>query len=353
MCLCKTMANNYQQEAERLTDAIQENFWDPKARKYRASFPVDEKALPYDFMWANGVQFSALVGGIRANSRKYAPLAIAFFEGLNDYWDTRAPIRGYDAYLSSPGNSDKYYDDNAWMVLTFAEAFALTRERRYRDRAIETLRYVLSGWDDKLGGGIYWRQDHKSKNTCSNAPSAVAALQVSAFDDKRKNVEWAERIQGWESRSLQAPNGAYWDNISLEGKIERTQWTYNSALALRADLGLYRATGDKWYLDEAKRIARASETVFVNPKTQAFRDDALFSHHLVEAFLDLYTEIKEPYLLDRARKNADFALTLRDPKDNLYFAKWDIVPNRSEERKTLIANAGVSRLLWLVGAVTG
>lgn len=349
--MTQTMTNDYQREAERLTDTIQQAFWDAKARKYRAAFPADGKALPFDFMWANGVQFSALVGGMKQNKAKYTPFVAAFFDGISDYWDSRAAIPGYDAYLSSPGNSDKYYDDNAWMVITFAEAYELTKERRYLDRAIETLRFVLSGWDDKLGGGIYWREDKKSKNTCSNTPSAVAALSVARHYNKSQYVGWAERIQGWATRTLQAPNAAYWDNIALDGKVERTQWTYNAALALRADLGIYRMTGNKWYLDEAKRIAHASETIFVNPKTGGFRDDALFSHHLVEAFLDLYRETKEPYLLDRARKNADFALTLRDPKDNLYFAKWDILPNRSEEQKTLIANAGVARLLWLISAI--
>ena len=98
---------------------------------------------------------------------------------LNGYWDARAVIvQGYDAYLSSPGNSDKYYDDNAWMVLTFVEAYELTGERKYLYRAADAMRFVLSGWDEKLGGGIYWRENKTSKNTCSNGPSATAALAL-------------------------------------------------------------------------------------------------------------------------------------------------------------------------------
>ena len=334
-------------------DFIQSKLWDAKAHRYKQSWPVQEKALPYEFMWGDGVAFSALVGGYKQDPKKYGPLLAQFFDGLQGYWDKDAPIPGYDAYLSSPDGDDKYYDDNAWMVITFTEAYKLTRERRYLDRAVETMKYVLSGWDDKLGGGIYWRQDKKGKNTCSNGPSATAALALAEFVNKKTYVDWAERIVAWTNKNLQSPEGTFWDNLNLDGKVEKTKWTYNTALMLRANLDLYRFTKKRAYLDEAKRIARASEKEFVNPRTNAFRDDALFSHLLVEAYLDLYKQTKEPYLLDRAKANAEFAWTkLRDDKDGGFWSKWDIVPNRKEDRKKLIENVSVARMFWLLADVS-
>ena len=347
---------SYLTDAERLTATIQQTFWDAKAKKYRRAAPPEANGAPFDFMWANGIQFSALVGGLRYAPGRYAPLITAFFDGLNDYWDERAMIPGYDAYLSSPGNSDKYYDDNAWMVITLAEAYELTRERKYLDRAIATLRFVLSGWDGNTGGGIYWREDRQNKNTCSNGPAAVAALAVARYYNPNYYVGWARRIVAWTCKTLQAPDGAFYDNIAVAGKdagkVERTQWTYNTALMLRANLDLWRFTKETAFLGEAKRLARASEKIFVNPHTGAFRDDANFSHLLVEAFLDLYRETKEPHFLDCARKNADFALKiLRDPKDDLYWRQWDVVANRKEERKLLMANAPIARMFWLLANV--
>jgi uncharacterized protein YyaL (SSP411 family) len=339
----------YRRHAAATMDFIQTNLWDASAHRYHPAFPRDPKSLPWDFMWGNGVTFSALVGGLRYDPAKYRPLMDAFFDGLQGYWDKDAPIPGYDAYLSSPTGDDKYYDDNAWMVLTFAEAYTLTRDRRYLDRAVETMRYVLSGWDEQLGGGIYWKQDHKSKNTCSNGPSATAALALAGHLNRGHYVDWARRIVLWTNKTLQAPDGTFWDNCALDGRVEKTRWTYNTALMLRANLGLYRVMKDKAYLEEAKRQARASEVAFVNPKTGAFKDDALFSHLLVEAFLDLYAETKEAYLLNRARANAAFVTkNLFDPKDGGYWSKWDIVPERREDRKKLIANASVARLFWLM-----
>ena len=120
----------WRERALATTNYCLQSFWDEKARKFRPATPTDPNALPWEFMWGNGVAFSMLVGS--GDKERIA----AFFEGLQGYWDTNAPISGYDAYLSSPGNSDKYYDDNAWMVLTFVEA--------YEKPASASICYVLS-----------------------------------------------------------------------------------------------------------------------------------------------------------------------------------------------------------------
>jgi len=318
------------------------HFWDASQKRFHPATPADPKALPWEFMWGNGVAFTMLVGA------KDTERIAAFFDGLQGYWDTRAPVPGYDAYLSSPGNSDKYYDDNAWMVLTFVEAFELTGERKYLLRAAEAMRFVLSGWDETLGGGIYWKEDHQSKNTCSNGPSAAAALAVARHLNAPYYVAWAKRMVAWTNATLQDTDGLFFDNCDRSGKIERTKWTYNAALMLRANLGLYRATGEKPYVTEAKRIAQASEREFVEPTTKAFRDEANFSHLLVEAFLDLYRETKAPYLKARAEACGIFAWNHLRDTDGGHFTRWRIEPNRKQARKTLMDNASIARLYWLL-----
>jgi predicted alpha-1,6-mannanase (GH76 family) len=344
---------DWTKEAEAATRYCLKSFWDDKANRFCPATPMKSDALPWDFMWANGVAFSMLVGAVRHNPRYYRPHLDRFFDGMEGYWDKNAPIPAYDAYLASPTSDDKYYDDNAWMVITFAEAYTLTQERRFLTRAIATMQYVLSGWDSKLGGGIYWRQDHKSKNTCSNAPTAYAALVLFGLTKKPTYKEWAERIVDWTQRTLQAPNGLYWDNQSIENQqIEKTQWTYNTALMIRSHVALSRATGEKRHLDEALRLARASEENFVRKETGAFRDEANFSHLLCEAFLDVWRETKEPWLLRRVEANGEFVLRHLRDKDGGFWTEWRIKPDRNEPRKTLMANASTTRLLWVLAEAT-
>lgn len=350
-----SLSSRYRQQAEATMDFIQRAFWDARAGRYRPAVPPKADALPFDFMWGNGVAFSALVGGAHFDLPTYRPLLSAFFEGMEAYWDKDAPVPGYDAYFASPTGDDKYYDDNAWMALTFAEAFTLTGDRRYQQRAFAVQRFVISGWDEKLGGGIYWRQDKKSKNTCSNGPSATSALALAAQGSERYHVNWARRIVDWTTKTLRAPDGLYWDSIKRDGGLDKMQWTYNTALMLRANLGVYRFTRERPYLDEAKRLAQAAEHGLVNARTGAFRDDAMFSHLLVEAFLDLHRTTGEKYLIERARANADFAWKhTRDSGDGGFHTKWTLPAptggGTEDRRKTLIANASVARLFWLLAA---
>lgn len=340
---------NYRAKAESQTQWIQSNLYDEKAGLYRASFPVDPKGLPYEVMWGNGVQFSALVGATRYDPAKYRPILDAFARGMEKYWDDAAPIPGYDAWFASRDNDDKYYDDNQWLTLGYAEAYRVTRDPKYLQWAKKTHRFALSGLDDKLGGGIYWYQNKKeSKNTCSNAPAAAGALALYALGD-RAELAQAKSLVDWTTQKLQDPaDGLFWDNIKLDGKIEKTKWTYNTALMIRSNLGLWRASKQGKYLQEARRQSDSSLKYWIDAQTGGFKDDAKFNHLLSEALLETYAATRDIKYLNAVRRDADFAYrSVRDPAGG-YWNSWKKKPHAADERKTLIENASVARLFWLL-----
>lgn len=321
---------SYADAARIVTDSIQKNLFNEQTGLYAQSI---EKRDP-EFMWGNGVMFSALVGAARHDPAAYGPVMDRFFGAMDRYWDTKAKIPGYEPAPTSGNGNDKYYDDNQWMVITFMEAHDLTRDQKFLDRADETLRFSLSGWDDKLGGGIWWHEQHKdgSKNTCANAPAAVAALRVARYRDREANIEWARKLGKWTTEHLQDKDGLFFDNQKVaDGKIDKTKYTYNTALMVRANLGLYHATKDARFLTEAKRIGAAAKA-FLRPKTGTYRDGYKFTHLLVEADLDLYRVTGDASLLQRAKKNADGA-----------WAQW-----QKEPPKEMIEQASIARMLWLL-----
>jgi len=313
-------------------DHIQENYWDTEKGLYSNRFPSDT-TLPWAFMWTCGVQFSALAAGTEHSADIYETNMSRFFSSMDRYWATEHEPPGYCAYPS--GWRDLYYDDNAWMAITFVEAYEVTGDEKYLHRAKEVFQFVMSGWDENLGGGIYWHVDtvkNPSKNTCSNAPSAVAALKLAQHCREREEyIEAAERLVSWTQRNLQAPDGLYWDNMKLSGSVEKTKWTYNTALMMRAHLYLYQLTGADMHLEEAKRLGTASAN-FIKKETGAYRDGPRFSHLLVEAVLELYDETGEESLLHDVRSTVDY-----------FWNKWET--DRYEE---LIENASVARMLWLI-----
>jgi uncharacterized protein YyaL (SSP411 family) len=347
-----TCRADYRAKAEEATAWTQREMWDANAKLYRPRLPADPKALPFEFMWGNGVQFSALVGAAHRDAATYRPAMHAFAEGLEKYWDKDAAVPGFDAYFASRDGDDKYYDDNAWLALSFAEAFRNTRDPKFLDWSKRTHAFVLSGWDDKLGGGIYWYQNKKdSKNTCVNAPAAVTALALHALGEPGQ-LEWAQHLVAWTRQNLQDTDGLYWDNINLDGRIEKTKWTYNTALMIRAHVGLWRATKDPKYLLEARREADASIVRWANPTTGGFANDARFNHLLSEALLETFEATKDAKYLNAVRRDADFAFRyvrdVREGKFNGYWTRWRKGNRDPNEAKILIENASAARLFWLL-----
>lgn len=316
--------------ARQLTDSIQKFSALEESGLYAQS---TEKREP-ELMWGNGVMFSALVAAARHDPQSYGPQVDRFFEAMNGYWDSKAKIPGYEPARTSGNGNDKYYDDNQWMVITFLEAHELLGDEKYLNRADETLAFPLSGWDDKLGGGIWWHEQHKdgSKNTCSNAPAAVACLLMARERDAEKNLDWAKSITKWTTEHPQDRDGRFLDNQKVaDGKVDKRKYTYNAGLMLRAYLGLWRATGDRRFLTEAQKIGAACGAL-VDPKSNAYRDGYKFMHLLVEADLELYRATGGGAATARAKRNGEAA-----------WKRWQADPP-----KETIEQAGIARMLWLL-----
>ncbi len=342
---------NYRAKAIELTNAIQRDFYDKDAGLYRPSTPLDPKGLPYAVMWDNGVQFSVLAGATKYNATTYKPILYSFAKGLERYWDKDAPIPGFDAYFSSRDGDDKYYDDNAWLVLGFCEAYNVTKDTQFSDWARHTQDFVQSAWDDKLDGGLYWYQNKKDgKNTCINAPGAVGALKLYEINGQKSDLEWGQKIYNWTRGHLQdKTDSLYWDNINLTGKVETMKWTYNSALMIRANLDLWKATKNADYLQEARRESDAALQHWTDPQSGAFGDSARFNHLLSEALLQTYDATKDVKYLNAVRRQADFGdRYVRDERTGTYFDQWSAENHNPDDRKSLIENASAARLLWLL-----
>ncbi|RYX85527.1 hypothetical protein EON83_06075 [bacterium] len=341
---------NYRTKAIELTNAIQRDFYVQNEGIYHGEIPVNAK-LPYEVMWGNGVQFSVLAAAARYEPDSFKKPFYEFTKGLERYWDKDAPVPGFDAYFSSRDGDDKYYDDNAWLVLGFCEAYRNTKDKQFLDWARKTQDFVQSGWDEKLGGGIYWYQNKKdSKNTCINAPGAVGALALYSIENKKSDLEWGQKLYDWTVANLQdKTDNLYWDNINLDGKVEKTKWTYNTALMIRASLDLWKATKKNSYLQEAKREADASVMRWADPQSGAFADSARFNHLLAEALIQTYEATSDIKYLNAVRRHADFGdRYVRDVRTGTYFNNWNTETRKPDEHKSLIESASAARLLWLL-----
>lgn len=150
----------------------------------------------YSFLWPYSGTLSMMSALYEANG---LPECLRFIEnqvlpGLESYFDKSREPHGYSSYITV-GTSDRFYDDNIWLAIDFVDLYTLSGEKRYLEKAQQIWKFVMSGYDDKLNGGIYWcEQKKESKNACSNAPAAVCALKLFEATGEREYLAIATNL---------------------------------------------------------------------------------------------------------------------------------------------------------------
>lgn len=309
------------------TNLYKENYPDNKGEKvtYLATAEQPERNK-FAYLWPT----SGVLSGVNTllkvtNDKKYATfLTGSVIPGIEAYYDNTRSPSCYQSYIAQAGHSDRFYDDNVWLGIDFLEAYHLTGNRKYLDQSLATWKFIISGWNDEQEGGIFWcEQKKQSKNTCSNAPAAVLALQL--FETTKDSIyfKWGEKLYNWTKTKLQDPEDyLYFDNISLTGKISKAKYTYNSGQMLQAASLLYKLTGREVYLADAKNIAKSAIQYFtgdfVTPEGKHIKLFMKRGNWFNAILLRGYTEL---YALD---KNDEYLRIFQDNLDHVWLhARYD------------------------------
>ena len=165
------------------------------------------------------------------------------------------PISYYNS--SAGGRGSFYYDDNAWVCIQLLFGYQNLGDRSLLAAAKDNLEFLWSGWDDTLGGGIYWSSGFTSKNTCANAPSAIAFLLAYQITGDETYLDRGRQIYDWTNRTLRR-NDLFDDCIALNGNVDRWNGAYNQATMIYAGSLLYEITGDGTCYDLTKATVNAT-----------------------------------------------------------------------------------------------
>jgi rhamnogalacturonyl hydrolase YesR len=303
------------------------------------------------YLWPTSGVFSGVNALLKATGDKQYRILLekTVLPGLGQYYDSGRKPPCYQSYIASKGKSDRFYDDNIWLALDFCESYMLTQKPIYLKKSIETWQFVISGWDDKLGGGIYWcEQKKKSKNTCSNAPASVLAFKLFEATRDSSYFNWGLRIYNWTKVNLQdSTDYLYFDNKSLSGRISRQKYTYNSGQMLQAAAMLYKLTGKKEYLKDAQNIAKSTINYFTEDfATREGKTIRLFKNTgnwfnaiLFRGYAELYRLDKNPQYINVFRDNMDQLWNHVRDKNGLFSKDWKGIEN--DEYKWLLDQASL------------
>ena len=277
-----------QQLEASLLATLDKYFWDEGHQRWREAVGKDDQV----FLWGYSVLLSTFAIGAKVDPETFKPRMEKAFAGLERYWTDKAP----GAYAVSPGqsktNPDRYYDDNAWVGLAAMEAFDATRDLKYLDIAKKVIRYLRSGEDDKLGGGIYWHENKKeSKNACENTPAALLAYKLfkATKDDSYRKA--GDRWLKWTEKLIDDTDGLVMDNMKLSGKIDRTKWSYNTGCYILAKWlrkAMLKATDPRFSPQGTPSNLSTSQNSmkkWLDPDHHLVNNPGMFAMHLFEAFL--------------------------------------------------------------------
>jgi hypothetical protein len=175
-----------------------------------------------------------------------------------------------DGYGPFPGDTNRYFDDNAWIGLDLVGVHLSTGRADVLADAQRVLGFLRGG--EHPGGGVRWVERSGSpRNTCSTAPTAQLALWVHRLTGDADALAYAERCRAFLVGTLQRDDLLYADHIDESGAIDHSIYSYNQGTPVGVDVAFHAITGDDAYLDHATASAEASLAHFG-------ADDRLWTH---------------------------------------------------------------------------
>lgn len=276
----------------------------------------------FAYVWPAATQFRVLNALVRIDPATYTPVLHAFADELHTrYWrNGTGAAGGYRSGVSS--GATRFYDDNGHLVVSLAEAYNLTGEQQYLDRAIATYDFVISGEDSAGGGGIYFSvPDRTSKDAISTLQAVRSALLLYQITGQTRYLDDATRLYTWAASHIQQSNGLFKERFLLSTSASDGATLINSAgIGVCCNLLFFDTTGDLADLREAQRIGRASVSGYFTDG--AIRDEGYWAFELVDALNDLYLHDYNPTWLNSVVQALTWLHNNREDPNGHYGRLW-------------------------------
>ncbi|MDB4583327.1 glycoside hydrolase family 76 protein [Draconibacterium sp.] len=254
-----------------------------------------------------------------------------------------------------------YYDDEGWWALAWIEAYDLTRDLKYLEMAKVIFEDMKTGWDEKCGGGIYWKKGLPYKSAISNELFMLLAGRLALRDENQNYYKnWAAKEWEWFSHTgmineLPLVHDGVRENCEAKGR----HYTYNQGVILAALVDLEKLTGNLKYSEIAGKIAMAaienmstSEGILKgHPKEETGNDGVqfkgIFMRHL--AYLNRVHPNKEFFSFIEKNTNA---IINQATKENTFLigSQWEGPFDKADAARqssaidALVSNLEISQL---------
>ena len=359
----ETLGSLYQNYSIKDSHLLHENY--PFDEQYEVTYlaSIEQTNIPnqFSYLWPYSGTFSAVNALFEAtHDKKYLRLLDKrVLPGLEEYFDTQRTPNAYSSYIQTAPASDRFYDDNVWLGIDFTDIYQITGEQKYLDKAQLIWKFIESGTDNLLGGGIYWcEQKKESKNTCSNAPGSVLAFKLFKATNDSVYFKQGKDLYEWTQKNLQdSTDYLYFDNIRLDGKIGKAKFAYNSGQMMQSAALLYQLTQNPIYLKEAQNVAKECYNYFFTDFTTTTGEnfkilkqgDIWFTAVMLRGFIELYHIDKNKTYINAFNKSLNHAWN--NARDNKGLFNTDLSGKNKDNKKWLLTLAAIVEMYARLAAI--
>lgn len=361
----KNVAAVYQQRAESMYANIWKRYRVPSQKGlFSENYPSNKKdTLSYfqgsgvkekevSFLWPFSGVFSAtnVLLKIPAVKTKYKSYQDSLVMGVEQYHDTVRKPSGYQAYPVKFEKTDRYYDDNGLVGIDYMESYFNTKNPLYLQRAKAVFTFILSGWNNDVGGGVTWLEGHKDqKPACTNGMATLTALKIYQGSKDKYYLEQGEKFYSWMYKTLRDPaTGIIVNDVKLDGKQNLTFYTYNTGSLLEAAVMLYQFTGEKQYLEQAEQLAADSYKYYTgvphNKNLTMYIDLPWFVTVLFRGYEALYKVNGNYQYIAAIEKDLNYAWQNARDQYGLTTNNWTANPDVLKKPKWLLDEACIAEL---------
>lgn len=256
---------------------------------------------------------------------------------------------------------NEYYDDQGWWALAWIKAYDLTGEKKYLKMAKVIFEDMKTGWDEKCGGGIYWKKGLPYKSAISNELFMLLSARLALRDtDKNYYQDWAEKEWQWFSQTgminmLPLVHDGVRENCEAKGR----HYTYNQGVILAALVDLEKLTGNTELSKLAEQIALAAIKNMTtydgilkgHPKEEIGNDGVQFKGIFMRHLAYLYKFRPKEEFVSFIQKNTK-AIENQAKKENAYLigSQWDGPFDKADAARqssaidALVSNLEISQL---------
>lgn len=281
---------NYAAAAAELRQAINRYFYIDSTGYYRehAGYRPEDRAVSYLWPLCALIQADREEQVLSGTSGQVDKT----FGIIKKYYDDRPPRPAYASYPPALGGGDRFFDDNQWIGIALMDAWAEEKNPLYLSVSRGIYDFMMTAYDTVGGGGLYWQEGKPTKNTCSNGPGIILSLQLYKATGEKGFLDTALLLYDWVNQNLRDSDGLYWDHITYPSrKIDYRRFPYNTGTMIQSGLYLYEISGDATYLRQAQASARAAHGYFLGQAR--LRDDLWFNAVLLRAYQHLLQHDKD------------------------------------------------------------